>query len=1016
MDNGYIELVGAPCGTHGPYTFYKAFKYNKSGKQNILALNEFVFIKLWSDSDLVSIGELQQLWVDKNSEQTLASLRLYILPENTPEGRTDIHGEHEVLAISDRVVIRCEDLLTWLTEDASWSWGLPAVWDKDCSGLSNGPPTTTRLQALSDTCMDFTDIEEEKFKLDPSTWDNCGVVVLSFPRYCRYRALMKRLEGVPNKWLRNSLVTALGGFSVPCRDTRVLFCKDTFDYPDLEGHELLCNHLAPKINLRSKKKKKKQSTSPGETDSNESESSLSTISSSTKDKRPNRSRNGLQYDLSQPNRRHKSQSQEEKMFLDRLHHFMNDRQTPIGKVPMLGFKEMDLYKFFSKVQHLGGYDNVSANRMWPRVFDEMGGDPANTSATTHSKRHYERLLLPYERKLRSDALSRAGISSQDYEAWIESLTSAADLKDGEEIERRRKMLIEGTTAALRSIRLKPEKSSDLTGKENIPILRLSELADPSRSVHSPEVIVLDSESETPIKNITTPMVPVLKKRKLDMLKEGGLEVTPIGSPGSSSSGQTDATANVKPAASPETPPGEVSIMVTPDLSHMLGSPKAGSPETCASPLDSAQSSPANPRTVINVQDLKNSPLLMYPGVTASQNGRSDQSPPKVTQSRSIYANSALGGPWYGNPKDYPRPGGNSNTASTNTDTPPIARSLQAALRVANKSNSGGSSPVGSGSGSGSGSVSGIDVLDLRMKGEKPAVEIVRVMPSVSAPPPRQAPIRDSGRANVPPQVLPSSIGRTTVGSNLEITLVQNPKLAIAKLQQEQRNVLLQQRRVAQQQAKASAPSSRPSPRIENGRPHSVATSTSNTSRSRPPSVNNTPSSSSLVIPSPYVLGNNSNSSSTNSSNSSNNSKRRNSNDQRSRASTNTPTSSAPTNPYFSGAAANLFPNLLQNLPTGSAAAGKNAFLPALDLMYYQALCNPQLYNPAAASVLPMSGLPMSTPQHYMPTEEQFQLYKNILSHQLKSNPAQASEDIARLLQDGSTSITLVGNSKNPTSK
>ncbi|KAJ1526110.1 hypothetical protein ONE63_009273 [Megalurothrips usitatus] len=93
MDNGNIELVGAPCGTHGPYTFYKAFKYNKNGKQNILALNEFVFIKLWSDSDLVSIGELQQLWVDKNSEQTLASLRLYILPENTPEGRTDIHGE-----------------------------------------------------------------------------------------------------------------------------------------------------------------------------------------------------------------------------------------------------------------------------------------------------------------------------------------------------------------------------------------------------------------------------------------------------------------------------------------------------------------------------------------------------------------------------------------------------------------------------------------------------------------------------------------------------------------------------------------------------------------------------------------------------------------------------------------------------------------------------------------------------------------------------------------------------------
>lgn len=50
-------------------------------------------MKLWSDSDLISIGELQLLWMDKNSEQVLASLRLYFLPENTPEGRNDDHGE-----------------------------------------------------------------------------------------------------------------------------------------------------------------------------------------------------------------------------------------------------------------------------------------------------------------------------------------------------------------------------------------------------------------------------------------------------------------------------------------------------------------------------------------------------------------------------------------------------------------------------------------------------------------------------------------------------------------------------------------------------------------------------------------------------------------------------------------------------------------------------------------------------------------------------------------------------------
>lgn len=87
--------MGGPCGHHGPYTFYKAFKYLKNGAKRVVSLCEFFFVKLWSDSDLVCIGELQLLWVDKNSEQMLASLRLYFLPENTPEGRID-HGEVSV--------------------------------------------------------------------------------------------------------------------------------------------------------------------------------------------------------------------------------------------------------------------------------------------------------------------------------------------------------------------------------------------------------------------------------------------------------------------------------------------------------------------------------------------------------------------------------------------------------------------------------------------------------------------------------------------------------------------------------------------------------------------------------------------------------------------------------------------------------------------------------------------------------------------------------------------------------
>ena len=60
----------------------------------MLRLGSFFLTKLWTDADLVSIGELQLLWLDsRGSNQPLASLRLYFLPENTPEGRRNTHGE-----------------------------------------------------------------------------------------------------------------------------------------------------------------------------------------------------------------------------------------------------------------------------------------------------------------------------------------------------------------------------------------------------------------------------------------------------------------------------------------------------------------------------------------------------------------------------------------------------------------------------------------------------------------------------------------------------------------------------------------------------------------------------------------------------------------------------------------------------------------------------------------------------------------------------------------------------------
>lgn len=648
-----FKLIGSPCGYHGPYTFYKGFKYSKNGKTNILALSEFFFVKLWNDSDLVSIGELQLLWEDRNSEQTLASLRLYILPESTPEGRNDCHGEHEVLAITEKVVLRVEDLLTWITEAADWSWGLAAIWDRDCPTKMSVPP---RPQLLSDCNIDLGEIDKERDQLDEKNWEqDCGVVVLSFPRYCRYRGILKRLEGVHNKWLRTALVIALGGFTVPCRNTRVLFCKDTFDYPDLEGHELLCNHLAPKLKGRPRKRRKKLSISADGSASESESSSQSTVSLSNKSSPkklvvvPKKPIPGLRCQplsnitktsapvttrdiivttstasattssiaLAVGSRRstRSAGSPEEKEFLAKLHTFMKARQTPINRIPSIGYKEIDLYKFYNKVQHLGGYDIVTSSRLWKYVYEEMGGDHGSTSAATCSRRHYERLLLQYERHVTSmgtqsktkpsatittsstsptvSVKSARSLESMDINrtsAVITAVTSSSSVLavaitatstvtsttiSGD----RKPSSASGKTSSLRSIRLKPDKifgettitatttsSAKPRDKENIPIV-----SEP-RFQSSPEVIDLVSD-DSPVK-VSPPAVTALKKQKLEILKEGGLEVTPVTAvPVMNGCLPLPINSDTRPSVIQRTIPtevkGKVSITVTPDVSHML---------------------------------------------------------------------------------------------------------------------------------------------------------------------------------------------------------------------------------------------------------------------------------------------------------------------------------------------------------------------------------------------------------------------------------------------------------------
>lgn len=72
-----------------------------------------------------------------------------------------------MLAISEKVVIRANDLLTWLDERIKWVWGLQA--SKSISKKGCGP---IKSASLKNTQIDFSEVDHEKCKLfDDFSWN-----------------------------------------------------------------------------------------------------------------------------------------------------------------------------------------------------------------------------------------------------------------------------------------------------------------------------------------------------------------------------------------------------------------------------------------------------------------------------------------------------------------------------------------------------------------------------------------------------------------------------------------------------------------------------------------------------------------------------------------------------------------------------------------------------------------------------------------------------------------------------
>lgn len=188
------------------------------------------------------------------------------------------------MAVSEKAVLRVSDLLDWIAspKEIEWDRGLKGICEADCQPLPGSKELHQYDKGLNAKFAPghsefLSDVRREKEAIgDVPDLADLGVMIINSSQYSRYRAVLKRIQGVESNWMHNSLIVSLGGFTTQTRKTHILFCREIFDYAELEEHPYLCNHLAPKLKGRPRKRKKIKRPGSPESESASSESSGST--------------------------------------------------------------------------------------------------------------------------------------------------------------------------------------------------------------------------------------------------------------------------------------------------------------------------------------------------------------------------------------------------------------------------------------------------------------------------------------------------------------------------------------------------------------------------------------------------------------------------------------------------------------------------------------------------------------------------------------------------------------------
>ncbi|XP_004699042.1 AT-rich interactive domain-containing protein 4A [Echinops telfairi] len=175
-------------------------------------------------------------------------------------------------------------------------------------------------------------------------------------------------------------------------------------------------------------------------------------------------------------------------FLQQLYKFMEDRGTPINKPPVLGYKDLNLFKLFRLVYHQGGCDNIDSGAVWKQIYMDLGIPILNSAASYNVKTAYRKYLYGFEEYCRSANIQFRTIHHHEPKVKEEK----KDLEESME-----EVLKEDQEMPLVEVKSEPEENIDSNSESEREEIELKSPRGRRRIVRDANCITKESEEEKP---------------------------------------------------------------------------------------------------------------------------------------------------------------------------------------------------------------------------------------------------------------------------------------------------------------------------------------------------------------------------------------------------------------------------------------------------------------------------------------------------------------------------------------